>query len=726
MKNECKKTLLLVEDETFIAMEKQHDLKKCGYHTVHAMTGEEAVSVIKDNDDIDMVLMDIDLGDGIDGIRAAELILKDKEIPLVFLSSHCEPEILEKAAKISSYGYVIKSAGSGALVLSIRSAFNIFEAKLKTERKIRLLQNNNGDIQQENDLSIVMNSLGDAVITTDIEGNIVRINPVAEKLTGWKIINGRNISLSEVFNIINVKTMKTVKNAVEKVLESGQIEELSGNSQLISREGNKFQVAGIAIPIRTDAGNIIRVVIVFREVSEEYQLQKELNKYDTRYKFAVKGSALGLWDWNIAIDEILFSKQSRTMLDLHENIVSGSLKEWNIHFYPGDRKTFHNNMNRYLCEKTSLYQDELRVLCGDNSYRWILARGMVVSRTEDGTPDRMLGTIVDVTGRRQAEENLRIERDNLNNIFSSMKDGVVIISQEYDIQYLNPAVKQNFGDLYGKKCYEYFHQRIEKCPGCVISKVAAGEKINKEFNSQISHKTYDVMSTPIKNTDGSISMLEILRDITARKKAEEEIKNQLLEKEIVLKETHHRIKNNFASIVSLLSIQAGTLTNYEAVAALNDAIGRVKSMQILYEKLLLTDNYSITSLKLYLDNLTDEIVGLFPDEIELTVIKQIDDISLDQKRLVSFGIIVNELLTNVMKYAFDGRAAGLIKIRLNENYGMVTLTIQDDGNGLPSEFELEEQTGFGLMLVKMLTKQFNGDFIIENHKGTRSVLRFNL
>ncbi len=208
--------------------------------------------------------------------------------------------------------------------------------------------------------------------------------------------------------------------------------------------------------------------------------------------------------------------------------------------------------------------------------------------------------------------------------------------------------------------------------------------------------------------------------------ADKKIKQQLLEKEIILKEVHHRIKNNFASIGGLLFLQVQSISNPEAISALQDAIGRINSMQVLYEKLLLTDNYVVTSIKLYLDNLIDEIISIFPENPNVTVEKQIVDFQLEPKRLIPIGIIVNELLTNIMKYAFTGGDSDLIQITLKESQGNVTLVIQDNGNGLPEDFDLDTQKGFGLMLVKMLSEQLTGNFSIENNNGTKSTLEFSI
>jgi two-component sensor histidine kinase len=205
-----------------------------------------------------------------------------------------------------------------------------------------------------------------------------------------------------------------------------------------------------------------------------------------------------------------------------------------------------------------------------------------------------------------------------------------------------------------------------------------------------------------------------------------ELKHQLSEKEIILKEVHHRIKNNFATIGSLLSLQAQSTGPPEAISALQDAIGRVKSLEVLYEKLLLTDDYGVTSVREYLSNLTDDIISIFSKDIDITLEKQIDDFQLDPKQLVPIGIIVNELLTNAMKYAFSRRASNSIEIIVQENQGNVSLIIQDNGKGLPEGFDISESKGFGLRLVKILSEQLEGSFTIENNNGTRSTLEFNI
>lgn len=128
--------------------------------------------------------------------------------------------------------------------------------------------------------------------------------------------------------------------------------------------------------------------------------------------------------------------------------------------------------------------------------------------------------------RRRAEKELHVASDNLFNILASMEDGVYIVNQEYDIQYVNPAIEKEFGPIDKRKCYEYFHDREEVCPWCKNPEVFAGKTVRWEWYSFKNQRIYDLIDTPLKNSDGSLSKLEIFRDITEMKQAEEKIKQQ--------------------------------------------------------------------------------------------------------------------------------------------------------------------------------------------------------
>ena len=207
------------------------------------------------------------------------------------------------------------------------------------------------------------------------------------------------------------------------------------------------------------------------------------------------------------------------------------------------------------------------------------------------------------------------------------------------------------------------------------------------------------------------------QDITERKKNEEAVRQQLEEKEILLREVHHRIKNNMNSVSSLLKLQMD-MDNADGQGAINKAIGRLESMRVLYDKLLLSDEYEEIAVKPYLEDLIRSIDDIFPEKNEIKIDMSIDDILLSTKEIFPIGLIVNELITNSMKYAFKRGEPGTITVSLwRDESGEILLRVSDNGRGLHGGFCLDSNSGFGLTLVKMLAKQLEGDLSIVNRDG---------
>jgi len=213
-------------------------------------------------------------------------------------------------------------------------------------------------------------------------------------------------------------------------------------------------------------------------------------------------------------------------------------------------------------------------------------------------------------------------------------------------------------------------------------------------------------------------------DITDRKLAEETVYGLLNEKELILKEVHHRVKNNMYNIGALLNMQANARTDEASKNVLFDAAGRVQSMSVLYDKLYRSEHTASVSLKEYFPDLIYEIVGIFPQKKSVKIKTDIEDIVLDAKILSILGILVNEIITNSMKYAFAGRSDGVITVTASKKGDRIEIIISDNGSGIPENVTFENTTGFGMQLVGMLTEQLNGSIKIERGEGTKFVLEF--
>lgn len=215
------------------------------------------------------------------------------------------------------------------------------------------------------------------------------------------------------------------------------------------------------------------------------------------------------------------------------------------------------------------------------------------------------------------------------------------------------------------------------------------------------------------------------QDITAFKRQEQEALRQLQEKETILREVHHRIKNNLAAVESLVSLQARSAGS-EAAAALHEIQTRIASMRVLYERLLFSDDYSELDTARYFNELLDALLDLFPDTGRIELKKNINDFKLTTNLLFPLGLIVNELCTNALKYAFSKDTPGLLRVSLHKRGKRVTLVVADNGPGLPAAVDPHTGGGFGLLLVRILSQQIGGELAIKSRKGTEVRLEFTV
>jgi PAS domain S-box-containing protein len=246
--------------------------------------------------------------------------------------------------------------------------------------------------------------------------------------------------------------------------------------------------------------------------------------------------------------------------------------------------------------------------------------------------------------------------------------------------------------------------------GKIISVAAVANKVSEYGENDVKQIT---------------SFMANIKTVTDHKKAEDKIKTLLNEKELLLREVHHRIKNNMNTIIGILSLHADRLKNPETVEAINEAENRVRSMMILYDKIYRNTNFRELTASQYFPSLVDEIVKSFPNSNEVKVKIDMDEFELGVKVLFPLGIIVNELLTNIMKYAFKKGDTGLITVTARKNEH-IEFIIEDNGIGIPENETLGNSTGFGLQLVGMLASDINAKIRIERKNGTKFIIEFDL
>ena len=194
--------------------------------------------------------------------------------------------------------------------------------------------------------------------------------------------------------------------------------------------------------------------------------------------------------------------------------------------------------------------------------------------------------------------------------------------------------------------------------------------------------------------------------------------------EMLLKEVHHRIKNNMSVMTSLLSLHENQMKAPEDKMIIRDAENQLRGMGLLYDRLYRSENYREMKASEYLPSLVEEIVNTFPKKKKVRIQTNVDDFMIGIKVIPPIGIIINELITNIMKYAFVGREKGEIVINASMKMNTIHLEVCDNGIGMPESVSFENSTGFGLILIGSLTKQLDGNIWIEREVGTKVILEF--
>jgi diguanylate cyclase (GGDEF)-like protein/PAS domain S-box-containing protein len=258
--------ILVVEDEKIIALDLKQTLQRLGHTVVATVSSGEAAIAQALEQQPDLVLMDIRLQGQIDGVEAAAYLWEHTRIPVIFLTSHADVTTLERAKIAEPFGYLLKPFDERELNITIE----IVLYRSQMERKLRGM---------ERWLAATLTSIGDAVITTDVEGRVSFMNPVAESLTGWSAPHAAGCSLDEVFQIVNAVTRQPIESPVVQVLREGVVVGLAPETLLRRPDGDELPIDDSAAPIRDAQGALTGVVVVFRDVTERALAEQRLRHY---------------------------------------------------------------------------------------------------------------------------------------------------------------------------------------------------------------------------------------------------------------------------------------------------------------------------------------------------------------------------------------------------------------------------------------------------------------
>lgn len=311
--------------------------------------------------------------------------------------------------------------------------------------------------------------------------------------------------------------------------------------------------------------------------------------------------------------------------------------------------------------------------------------------------------------------------------------GIYIIQGDRFV-YVNPRMAEIFGrtagELTAKPLFEFIHPADRALAAENLRRRLSGEVPSIRYQLRMLHLSGAVLHAEVHGGraeyGGQPSVIGTLLDITERKQTEERIQAALREKEVLLKEIHHRVKNNLQVVSSLLRLQSRSLKSPETIAAFEESCARVHSMALVHEKLYQSKSLSELDFATYAESLTDSLLHAYGTDPSVVRVRlDMEPVRLDINQAIPCALILNELVSNALKYAFPDGRAGEIRIRLRTGAaGSICLMVGDNGVGLPADIEPPKAETLGLQLVVTLVSQLRASLEIRRTHGTGYALTF--
>ena len=386
--------------------------------------------------------------------------------------------------------------------------------------------------QREENLLITLHSIGDGVISTDINGLIVSMNPVAERLCGWKLTEASGKPLADVFSIIDTETRLSAANPVKEVLDKGEIVGLANHTALVSRNGTEYQIADSAAPIMNKNGEITGVVLVFSDVTEKYAAQKQIKESEERYRSLLNNLDAGIVVHAPDTSIVINNTRASELLGLSNDQMKGKAaidQAWKFTHEDNTPLTLDEYpVNRIVNGRQSIKNQVLGIQQpGKNDVVWVTVNGFPVLDTK-GEITEVVISFIDITDRIQAEEKIKLSEEKFSKSFFNSPDSIIINRLDNGkIVTVNNGFRKIMGyedaEVTGKTTKELnFYKNPEERNAIISALKTTGQALDIEcwFITKHGEERLGLLSAAIIDIDGVKHIMSTSRDVTDRKKSE--------------------------------------------------------------------------------------------------------------------------------------------------------------------------------------------------------------
>jgi PAS domain S-box-containing protein len=552
------------------------------------------------------------------------------------------------------------------------------------------------------------------------------MNPIAQYLTGLEIKEAQGMPLRNIVNIISEKADEFSVDFTANASGEGTIK--SHQTVLFSKNKKKIPIEIRSAPIKDDRGSITGTVMVFRDITERLRAEKALKQSEIKYRTLIENIQDGVFI--IQDDKIQFANESFARIGGYtvEEVTGKNFHEF---VAPEDLEMFTDRYRRRQAGEKVPKEYEFRMLRKDGGK---IIVNMTVGLITYNARVASVGTVKDITERKLSEEALQESEDRYRRLVNFSPFGIAIHS-DHKIVYANLAAMKilgakNLENLIGRPMLQIIHPDYHEIAKERIRKQEQGyvaPQIEEKFvRLDGTFVDVEIVSIPFAYK-GKLAMYGVFQDITERKLAEGQIKASLKEKEMLLREIHHRVKNNMQLISSLLRLQSGYANEEIFHNVFKDCQNRIISMSLIHEKLYRSKELTKIDLNDYIRDLVSRLFQSY-NACESTIALNIDveNVSLGIDLATPCGLIINELVNNSLKHAFPYGREGEIKVALKQtDENTFELLVSDNGVGIPEDLDFRKTESLGLRLVTILVEdQLEGEISLDRSKGTEFQIKF--
>lgn len=578
---------------------------------------------------------------------------------------------------------------------------------------------------------IVERMLDRAIFMLDADGRAVTWNAGAERITGYCAGEAIGHHVSVFYPRDDVRSGKPER----ELLTAGAINRFEYESWRIRKDGARFWAHVVITAIRDEAGELLGFVNLMQNLTEQKRLEAELRRSQERFQNGVESAPNAIIMVNRTGRIEMLNLQAECMFGYSRDELLGQPVEMLIPqrfrgAHPGHRMSFF----AYPKARSIGAGRDLCALRKDGS-EFPVEIGLSPIETEEGST--VLAAIVDVTDRKRHQEELKRSEERFQNVVESLPNALVIVDTNYRIEMLNFQAERMFGypreELLGQPLEvlipERFRRQHIKLEGSFFAnprrRPMAGRKLfalkrdGTEFPVEIG-------LSPLQTEQG-LKVIAFIADITVRKQMEEQIAAAVKEKDALIAEVHHRVRNTLQITQSMLRLQGTKIEDQSALDIFMDCQSRIDCMALIHHTLYQSGDFAKVDFASFLKSLALALINAYyadPNRITLSI--DAGQVFLPIGTAVSLGQIANELLTNALKHAFPGGRGGNITVTLAKEADDVVFSVADDGTGIPSDLGKPRRTTLGLRLVSLLADQLRGTLSIERSGPTRFTLRFPL